>query len=157
MLLVFDLDETLTDKNYGDNIEEAWDTRANYDAVKQMLQNQKKDGHLLAILSRGVRRDVIKFLYNVKLLYLFDVIIGAKSISENRDNTNKFWGELKTKYLQALAAVYSDEIIFMDDMLYNVLPARRAGFKAIHIKPPGSCTTVKLMQRYLNSRFRRRR
>jgi HAD superfamily phosphatase (TIGR01681 family) len=157
MLIVFDLDDTLTDFNYGDSVAEAWETRANYDAVKQMLQQQRKDGHTLVILSRGVRRYIIEFLDNVKLLSLFDVIIGAKSISENRDNTDEFWGRLKTKYLKALAAVYGDEIIFLDDMLYNVLPARRAGFKTIHIKPPGARTTVKLMQRYLNSRSRRRK
>jgi len=155
MLIVYDLDLTLTDTNYGDKISEAWKSRTNYDAIKQMLQQQQRDGHILAILSRGVRCDVIKFLDNVKLLHLFTVVIGAKSISENRNNTDSFWGELKTKFLKALSTVYGDDIVFADDKTYNIQPARRARFKVLHIKPPGSQTTVKLMHNYFEQRTER--
>jgi FMN phosphatase YigB (HAD superfamily) len=153
MIFVYDLDLTITDKNGGDSIQEAWDTHANYMSIKNMFIQQKLNGHILMVLSRGVRRDVITFLKKVKLFHFFNVVIGAKSKSQNVDNTNAFWGRLKTKYLKAIASVYAGEnLLFCDDMLYNVTPARKAGFKVLHIKPAGSRTTVNLMNRYERSR-----
>jgi HAD superfamily phosphatase (TIGR01681 family) len=149
MLFVFDLDLTITDYNYGESIDEAWEIRSNYNSLKQMLKKQKQNGHVLAILSRGVRRDVIYFLKKVKLLHLFNIVIGAKSIAENIDNSDFFWGNLKTRYLHALRNVYGDDLVFLDDMMYNIRPARKAGFQVIHVKPPGSMSTVKLIHSFL--------
>ena len=148
MLIVYDLDETLTDKNGGNSISEAWYTRENYNEIKNMLHQQKQKGHTLFVVSRGVRMDVIRFLNESKLFSFFEGIIGAKSIKENRDRSAVYWGKLKTRYLKELTKVYGNNIVFVDDNLHNILPARKAGFRCIHVNPPGSKSTVALMKKW---------
>ena len=151
VLLVFDLDETLTDFDSGDTIAEAWKSRKNYDKVRGMLKHLLSQGHRLAVLSRGVRTDVVEFLENTHLLQFFEVVIGATSESQNRNKTDKWWGDQKTKYLKALKDVFGagDDMVFVDDMAYNVVPARKAGFTVFHVNPPGSETTVKLVTKHV--------
>ena len=144
MLLVFDLDETLTDNNYGNSVKDAWHKKKNYSDVRRMLRSMRKSGHTLAVLSRGTRASVLELLKAVDLVDLFHVVVGARTIAENSDRSDSWWGRHKTSMLHAMKNTFPEagELVFFDDMMYNVEPARKAGFTVVHIDPPGSATTV---------------
>jgi HAD superfamily phosphatase (TIGR01681 family) len=152
MLIVFDLDLTLTDVNGGNRILEAWHSSKNFHDIKKMLKDLKRKQHKLGIITRGVRNEVIDFLDNVNLLKYFEIILGADSLEENEEETDEYWGEKKRDLLHALKESFNvkdNEMVFLDDMKYNIAPCKAAGFNVIHIEPNGSKKTIELLYRYL--------
>ena len=148
-MYVFDLDETLTDHPSGDTVDEAWTSRRNHVRITQMLQSIRDHGHVVVLLTRAVRTEVLTFLKTVHLLDLFDVIIGADNHTQNWDMTDRWWAIHKTKWLQALNETSDVELVFFDDLRINIETAVAAGFTAIQITPPGSKSTERIVRNHL--------
>ena len=155
-LLVFDIDETLTDFPWGESIEDTWATHKNFQKIKNLLESlAHRDDIYQVIVTRGVRDDASRFLQTVGLLHLFDVALGSPSVDVTNNVSDKSWGEVKKEFILSTAKVLKipkKDVFFFDDQMANISAARATGINAWHVDPPGCETTIRLVKRHLKLR-----
>lgn len=99
-----------------------------YPGIKQLLEQLKKDGNILAVASSKPTVFVEKILKHFEIDGYFDLIKGS-----NLDGTNTKKEEVIQSVLDAFGLHSCEQVVMVGDRKFDVLGAHQFGMKAVAV------------------------